>query len=162
VVCSSLLLFISKEKENPQVENRPFTPKEEVSEDNLGENPQLIQDKIEETHHEDRGEDIQDIKKMSEAIKPRSYEVEETFLLDLISQLFTVGSNQNILKIGLIYIANTLNSYPQLCPRYFEVLMSVSDDIRNTVLETHPMPGSEEGYIAQNSFKYLKLIPLSH
>jgi hypothetical protein len=51
-----------------------------------------------------------------------------------------------------------LNKYPSLCDRYLEILLAVSDEIRNTVLDINPIPGTEEGYITQNSFKYTSIV----
>lgn len=56
-------------------------------------------------------------------------------LLDLISRIFHKNANVNIQKIGLVYLAKVLNYYPELCPRYLEVLLSVEDDVRETVLD---------------------------
>lgn len=102
IVCSSLLLYISREKEAPSP--KLFSPRNKIDENNIsgdrlddGENP-IIQEKNE----ENQNEDLQDIAKMSEELRSRNYDAEEKFLLELIRDLFTEGSNQNILKIGKI------------------------------------------------------------
>lgn len=59
-------------------------------------------------------------------------------LLDLISRIFHKNANVNVQKIGLVYLAKVLNYYPELCPRYLEVLLSVEDDVRETVLDINP------------------------
>ncbi len=100
ILCSSLLLYISREKESPSP--KIFSPRVKddlnISEDYNNEHP-IIQEKNED--QEDRNEEIQEIAKMSEEIRARNYDAEEKFLLDLIQELFVEGSNQNILKIGM-------------------------------------------------------------
>lgn len=59
-------------------------------------------------------------------------------LLDLISRIFHKNANVNVQKIGLNYLAKVLNYYPELCPRYLEVILSVEDDVRETVLDINP------------------------
>ena len=62
--------------------------------------------------------------------------------------------------IGLIYIAPVINKFPNLCKRYLEVLLAVSDEIRTPVLDINPIPGGEEGYIVlgSNSFKLFYIL----
>lgn len=61
----------------------------------------------------------------------------------------------NCFKIGLIYIAPTLNHYPELCDRYLEIMLKISDQIRSTILLINPKPEEREGLIVKgcNSFK---------
>ncbi len=103
ILCSSLLLYISRDKEAPSPKN--FSPRNNERNNNIsgdqiddGENP-IIHEKNEE-NQEERNEDLQELAKMSEEIRSRNYDGEEKFLLELIKDLFTEGSNQNILKIG--------------------------------------------------------------
>lgn len=59
------------------------------------------------------------------------------------------------MRIGLVYLAPVLNYYPELCDRYLEILLEISDKKRETVLMTNPLPGMEEGNIVLgcHSFK---------
>jgi hypothetical protein len=52
-------------------------------------------------------------------------------------------------------LAPVLNFYPVLCDRYLEILLYVSDKIRETILITNPIPGEEEDKIVNgfNTFK---------
>ena len=102
---------------------------------------------------QEQNEEMQEIAQMSEQIKFKTYENEEAFLISLINNIFLLNTNQNVLKIGLIYLANTLNEYPVLCPRYLEILLHSADVVRSSILDINPIPGTEEDYIAQNSFK---------
>lgn len=55
-------------------------------------------------------------------------------LIDLVNRIFHTEANVNVQKVGLVYLAPVLNYYPELCTRYLEVLLSVEDDVRETVL----------------------------
>lgn len=55
-------------------------------------------------------------------------------LIDLVSRIFHTDANVNVQKVGLVYLAPVLNHYPELSPRFLEVLLSVEDDVRETVL----------------------------
>jgi hypothetical protein len=46
--------------------------------------------------------------------------------LDMINQVFTIESPKATQRIGLTYLANTINSFPDLCDRYLEILLNVS------------------------------------
>lgn len=41
-----------------------------------------------------------------------------------------------MLKVGLIYLAQVLNFYPQLCEVYLEVLLNINEEIKRTILHT--------------------------
>mmetsp|Transcript_18548 Transcript_18548/g.16140 ORF Transcript_18548/g.16140 Transcript_18548/m.16140 type:complete len:283 (+) Transcript_18548:1702-2550(+) len=98
---------------------------------------------------------MQEFARVNEQIKVKNnYDTEEKFLLDIINDIFDFSSHQSVLKIGLIYLASSTIRYPQLCKRYIDILLNVGDDTRTTVLDINPVPGTEEGYITQNSFKY--------
>jgi hypothetical protein len=64
-------------------------------------------------------------------------------LLDLVSRIFHKNANVNVQKVGLIYLAKVLRYYPDLCPRYLEVLLAVEDDVRESVLDIDPENGGE-------------------
>ena len=59
-------------------------------------------------------------------------------LKELVSRIFHKNANVNVQKVGLVYLAKVLNYYPQLCPGYLEVLLSVEDDVRELVLDINP------------------------
>ena len=59
-------------------------------------------------------------------------------LIDIVERIFHFNANVNVQKIGLIYLAKILNYYPQLCQGYLDVLLSVDDDVRETVLDIDP------------------------
>jgi hypothetical protein len=46
--------------------------------------------------------------------------------LDMINQVFTLEAPKATQRIGLTYLANTINSFPDLCDRYLEILLNVS------------------------------------
>lgn len=64
-------------------------------------------------------------------------------LLDLVSRIFHKSSNVNVQRVGLIYLAQVLNYYPVLCPRYLDVLLTVEDDVRQAVLDINPENNGE-------------------
>jgi hypothetical protein len=71
-------------------------------------------------------------------------------LLELVSRIFHRNANVNVQKIGLIYLAKVLNYYPTLCQRYLEVLLSVEDDVRETVLDISPENQGEYNVVLSN------------
>ncbi len=73
-------------------------------------------------------------------------------LLELVSRIFHRNANVNVQKIGLIYLAKVLNYYPTLCQRYLEVLLSVEDDVRETVLDISPENQGEYNVVLSNLF----------
>lgn len=83
-------MYIAREKENPTPK---LTPKPDA---NLSDD---IEDELNSRQREDN-EDLQDLQGVNEQLKAKSYENEEAFLLELIFELFSLNSNQNILKIG--------------------------------------------------------------
>lgn len=54
--------------------------------------------------------------------------------LDMINQVFTLEAPKATQRIGLTYLANTINSFPDLCDRYLEILLNVSQETRNDIL----------------------------
>jgi hypothetical protein len=73
-----------------------------------------------------------------------------------VQQIFVVDASQNVIRIGLIYLAPILSKYPELCNRYLEILLNIDAKIREKVLMTNPPPGMEFGHVVTgcNSFKY--------
>ena len=54
--------------------------------------------------------------------------------LEMINQVFTLEAPKATQRIGLTYLANTINSFPDLCDRYLEILLNVSQETRNDIL----------------------------
>lgn len=61
--------------------------------------------------------------------------------MSLIYEMFQSHTNENILRIGLIYLAPVTNYYSQLCDRYLEIMMNVNEKIRENVLDITPRDG---------------------
>jgi hypothetical protein len=59
-------------------------------------------------------------------------------LLEIIYKIFHVHQNVNVQKVGLIYLARILNYFPELCERYLEVLLKISDEVKMCILNTDP------------------------
>lgn len=48
-------------------------------------------------------------------------------LMKIIYHIFNENNSQNILRIGLIYMAPALNFYTTLCDRYLSILLIISE-----------------------------------
>ncbi|KRX05819.1 Calponin homology domain [Pseudocohnilembus persalinus] len=81
---------------------------------------------------------------------------QQEYLMNITLGIFRTQVSENILRIGLIYLAPVLNHYPQLCDRYLDILLEIHDGFREIVLTTDPVPGMEEGQIVRGyaSFNY--------
>lgn len=112
ILCSSLLLYISKEKELPI-----HTPRQDPNQNsgealNLSEAPPREEERLEESvqgleqnlviqEEQEQHEEMQEIAQMNEEIKfKKSYDNEEAFLINLVNSIFRINTNQNVLKIG--------------------------------------------------------------
>ena len=62
----------------------------------------------------------------------------------MIEAIFRVEAPKATLKIGLIYLAKILNFYPEFTDLYLQILLSVPDSIRTSVVDCNPLPGTEE------------------
>lgn len=62
----------------------------------------------------------------------------------MIESVFSINAPKATIKIGLIYLAKILNFYPEYTPTYLSVLLSAPDNIRSSILEVEPLPGTEE------------------
>jgi hypothetical protein len=62
----------------------------------------------------------------------------------MIEAVFKVEAPKATLKIGLIYLAKILNYYPEFTDLYLQILLSVPDTIRTSVVDCAPLPGTEE------------------
>lgn len=65
-------------------------------------------------------------------------------LFRMIEAIFRVEAPKATLKIGLIYLAKILNFYPEFTDLYLQILLSVPDNIRTSVVDCNPLPGTEE------------------
>lgn len=76
-------------------------------------------------------------------------------LMQIILDNFKVNANVNVQKVGLIYLAQILKKFPDLCERYLDVLLAINDEIRNTVLNIE-MYNDDNSHIvlSTTSFKY--------
>ena len=54
--------------------------------------------------------------------------------LDIVNKIFTVDSPKATQKIGLTYLASIIKCFPDLCDRYLEILLNVSQEIRSDIL----------------------------
>ncbi len=57
-------------------------------------------------------------------------------ILVYIQEIFKLDVSHNILRIGLIELAELLNFEKRLCPLYLDILLHVGDAIREDVLTT--------------------------
>jgi len=73
-------------------------------------------------------------------------------LFRMIEAIFRVEAPKATLKIGLIYLAKILNFYPEFTDLYLQILLSVPDNIRTSVVDCNPLPGTdEEVYVSGSS-----------
>ena len=171
VISSNLLQCLMNEDPEQMVNenNSLLESKDEEEEKNLA-NPEENENEEEEDEENEDGVKIAqkpEVISKEEKMKQKRMEMieklrenkenNEKFLLDLIYEIFRTDSSNNILHIGLVYLSPILNHYPMLCDRYLEILIKISEKIRETVLNN---PNSdidvEEGYVVSGckSFKY--------
>ncbi len=55
--------------------------------------------------------------------------------ISIIIKLFNKQISHNILRIGVICLAELLNSRPELCERYLEILLEIGREVRADILE---------------------------
>mgnify|MGYP000592295345 CR=1 FL=1 len=78
----------------------------------------------------------------------------------IISSVFTLDAPKATQKIGLTYLASIIKNFPDLCDRYLNILLSVSQEIRTDILLV-PEDGDERQFLKQeyvagvSSGKYL-------
>ena len=65
-------------------------------------------------------------------------------LFRMIEAIFKVEAPKATLKIGLIYLAKILHFYPEFTDLYLQILLSVPENIRTSVVDVSPLPGTEE------------------
>ena len=64
------------------------------------------------------------------------YKSNKELLEKIIALNFKPCVSKNIIRVGLVYLASTLISNPELCDLYIECLISIESDIREKVLNT--------------------------
>ena len=72
-------------------------------------------------------------------------------IFTIINEIFIPFAPKATLKIGLIYLAKILHYYPDFADRYLEILLSVPDPIRTSVVDVNPIPGTEEEILVAGS-----------
>lgn len=169
VISSNLLQCLMHEDPEQMVnENKSLLESQmEESKDNNGNPPEKLEEneEDEEDEEEDNQPKTSENKEEKEMIKRQEMiqklkenkEKNEQFLLDLINEIFHPKNSHDILHIGLIYLAPILNHYPLLCDRYIEIIIEVSEEIREIALQNPSNPNDiEEGYVVKGckSFKY--------
>eukprot|EP00828_Plagiopyla_frontata_P044090 TRINITY_DN708_c0_g1_i1.p1 TRINITY_DN708_c0_g1~~TRINITY_DN708_c0_g1_i1.p1 ORF type:complete len:736 (+),score=116.88 TRINITY_DN708_c0_g1_i1:25-2232(+) len=65
-------------------------------------------------------------------------EKNQQILIDFIYHIFESNQSENILRIGLIYLAPVINYYPEICDRYLEIILLIQEDIREQILIINP------------------------
>lgn len=76
-------------------------------------------------------------------------------LISIILDNFQVNANVNVQKVGLIYLATILKRFPDLCTRYLDVLLTISEEIRATVLNIDLYNDADSHIVlSTTSFKY--------
>lgn len=83
-----------------------------------------------------------------------------TEFLIIIDDVFTIDSPKATQKIGLTYLASIIQLFPELCDRYMEIILDVSQDIRSDILyepqENDEKVRTKHEYVAGSSAnKYL-------
>lgn len=78
----------------------------------------------------------------------------ETFYENIIMSVFMTKENINVIKIGILYLAPLLRQSPQFAERFFEVLISLSDNIINILLSDDHIGQLLPIVLGRNSFHY--------
>ena len=72
--------------------------------------------------------------------------IDETtpLLFKIIESVFSKDCPKATIKIGLIYLAKIMDYYPEFTRNYLDVLLQSPENIRSSILEMDPLPGTEE------------------
>ena len=145
-----------EEEYHPGAEDNDGEGNEALAQDNTGpaqENPEPVQEPISENHIEESPErPIEETKDPNPVIgeepetqvmntdnqQEASIKIAEEFtpiLFRMIEAIFKVEAPKATLKIGLIYLAKILNFYPEFTDLYLQILLSVPDNIRTSVVD---------------------------
>jgi hypothetical protein len=99
---------------------------------------------------ENNSEDAKDPED-SFSIYRRNY---ENFYEKIIMEIFTTRENINVIKIGILYLAPLLTQSPQFAERFFEVLISLSEQIINILLSDDHIDELLPIVLGSNGFSY--------
>ena len=168
VISSNLLQCLMNEDPEQMVNENKSYLESQLEEEKEAKSEEIEEDEDEETEENaNKVEKVDKVdKKLEKEEKERlkkqemiaklkeNKENNEKFLLELIYEIFRIDSSHNILHIGLIYLSPILNHYPLLCDRYLEIIIRVSDKIREVVLTNST--DLQEGNVVSGckSFKY--------
>jgi len=118
ILCSSLLIYISKEKDGNihaqsqdivQSSGEPLNlsgaqqrgeGEEEEEEEKIVESSQNNDQDLIIQEEQEHNEEMKEIAQMSDQIQFKTFENEEAFLINLVNSIFRLNTNQNVLKIG--------------------------------------------------------------
>lgn len=78
------------------------------------------------------------------------------FLTTVIPLIFKATENLNVVKIGLVYISELTNYYPDFATLYFDILISVSQKVLHILLSEDEVGLSLPIVLGSNSFTYLQ------
>jgi hypothetical protein len=77
-------------------------------------------------------------------LTPKIIEETTPLLFNIIYSVFSKDGPKATIKIGLIYLAKIMDYYPDFTQKYLEVLLQCPENIRSSILEMDPLPGTEE------------------
>jgi hypothetical protein len=160
ILCSNVLTYFNNFEEGTQdiinfEGEQNETPNKEMSEhshhqsqdrervedfkapiEEVKETPTKIQEESNVEEQMNTGSQQETIMKLLEEYTP--------LLFRMIEAIFRVEAPKATLKIGLIYLAKILNFYPEFTDLYLQILLSVPDNVRTSVVDCNPLPGTEE------------------
>jgi len=82
-------------------------------------------------------------------------------LYSLITSIFVPSASKNIIRIGLIYLAPVLHTFPELCEIYVECLLSLSSEERGKILDTEQVVRGSCVFGSSTQSYKLSGVPLS-
>lgn len=86
---------------------------------------------IEETNEKDQDETAQ-------------LDFQPDLIFTIINSIFHKDAPKATLKVGLIYLAKIIHFYPEFSETYLDILLNVPEQIRTSVVDVNPIPGTEE------------------
>lgn len=72
-------------------------------------------------------------------------------IFKMIRAILTSDAPKTTIKVGLIYLARILDFYPDYTDTYLEILLLAPENIRQSVLDVEPLPGTEEEVLVSGS-----------
>ena len=79
-----------------------------------------------------------------EVVSASKFELEVKLIFQIMDYTFNLHSPKPTQKIGLIYLAKVLNYYFDYTKIYLDILLHISDNIRGSVLDVNPLPGTQQ------------------